>query len=85
MEALGPTYLELAGLRHKYFLLDGERRVTGGVYIWDDAASAAAWHDDAWTERVTATYGHPPRVRSFDVPVEIGDGEIRNLVDQTGE
>ena len=85
MEALAPTYADLAGLRHKYFLLDPQRRVTGGVYVWDDAASAAAWHDAEWTQRVTDTYGQPPRLRSFDVPVEIEGGEIRNLLTHPGE
>jgi hypothetical protein len=82
MEALAPSYVALAGLRHKYFLLDATRTVTGGVYVWNDAASAGAWHDGAWHDRVVDTYGVAPRLSRFDVPVEIDvdAGVVANLV-----
>jgi hypothetical protein len=71
MEALAPTYLAADGLRAKYFLLDDAGTVTGGVYVWDDATSAARWHDDGWWQRVEHTYGVEPRLRGFRVPVTI--------------
>lgn len=32
MEAIAPTCSSLVGLRHKHFVLDADRVVTGGVY-----------------------------------------------------
>jgi hypothetical protein len=73
MEALAPTYLAAKGMRSKYFLLDDTGTVTGGVYVWGDAADAARWHDAAWRQRVLDTYGVEPRLAGFHVPVTMED------------
>ena len=62
------TYRKVRGLLRKQFIIS-ERGTFGGVYLWDSVASAQAWFDDAWSQRVRDTYGNPPTVEWFEVPI----------------
>lgn len=64
-----PQYKTLPGLIRKYFTVG--RTGFGGVYLWKNRASAEAWFNPAWHERVTKTYGSDGEVTYFDVPVAI--------------
>lgn len=76
LEAAGPEYTNLPGLRRKYFLMgDG---LAGGVYEWDCRASAEAFYDPAWYQEMTERYGARPDVRLFDSPA-IADGVAHRL------
>jgi len=71
LESAGPEYAEIPGLLRKYFLVgDG---VAGGVYEWADRALAESFHDAAWRQRMTESYGAPPDVAIFDLPA-VADG-----------
>lgn len=72
----GPEYVNIPGLRRKYFL-SGEG-VAGGIYEWVDGARAAAFHDEAWHADMTRRYGTRPEVRFFDSPA-IADGQAGRL------
>ncbi|MFN9011989.1 MAG: hypothetical protein ACK5XU_08065 [Pseudomonadota bacterium] len=63
-----PTYRKVPGLLRKYFILSDAGRF-GGIYLWQDEASARAWHDQAWQDRVAARYGQPATVEWFDTPI----------------
>ena len=62
------TYRNVDGLLRKHFII-GEGNTFGGVYLWDSMASARAWFNDQWRQRVTDTYGSPPTVEWFEVPI----------------
>jgi hypothetical protein len=62
------TYRNVRGLLRKNFVI-GEEGTFGGVYLWDSLASAEEWLDDRWRQRVTDTYGSPPTVEWFEVPI----------------
>lgn len=62
------TYRKVDGLLRKHFIL-GESGTFGGVYLWDSKASAQTWLDDQWRQRVSDTYGNPPMVEWFEVPI----------------
>ena len=63
-----PTYRAVPGLLRKYFILSDAGRF-GGIYLWQDEASARAWHDAAWQDRVKARFGQPATVEWFDTPI----------------
>ncbi|MEM9301516.1 MAG: monooxygenase [Pseudomonadota bacterium] len=65
LEATAPTYLTIPGLRRKTFLA-GEAHA-GGYYEWNSRASAEAFFDDAWAERMEERYGAVPTVTWFDL------------------
>lgn len=76
-----PAYRRIPGLIRKYYLYDG---VTGGgVYLFEDAASAEAALDDAWLAKVRERYGADPEVRAFEAPV-IVDNQIGAIEDGAG-
>lgn len=62
------TYRNVDGLLRKHFII-GESGTFGGVYLWDSMASAQAWFNNEWRQRVSDTYGSPPTVEWFDVPI----------------
>jgi len=66
LEATAPKYLAIPGLLRKYFVAaPGEG---GGVYEWQDRASAVGYHDDSWRERMRELYGTAPSVEFLDLP-----------------
>jgi hypothetical protein len=62
------TYRNVGGLLRKHFIL-GSHDTFGGVYLWDSKASAQSWFNDQWRKRVSETYGSPPTVEWFEVPI----------------
>jgi hypothetical protein len=62
------TYRNVGGLLRKHFIL-GKHDTFGGVYLWDSKASAQTWFNDQWRQRVSETYGNPPTIEWFDVPI----------------
>ena len=65
-----PLYQNAPGLVRKYFTIS-ETGVFGGIYLWDSAAAAKAYYNDAWHARVLKTYGKPGTVTFYDVPLAI--------------
>lgn len=71
LETAGADYINVPGLRRKYFLSgDG---LGGGVYEWDCRARAEAFYDDAWYATMRERTGAVPDVRLFESPA-IADG-----------
>jgi heme-degrading monooxygenase HmoA len=62
-----PTYQTIKGLLRKHFIISRDGRF-GGVYIWADEASARAWFNPAWQQKVQATYG-AAAIEWYDAPV----------------
>jgi hypothetical protein len=62
-----PVYAAMPKLAHKAYTLSEDRRF-GGLYLWDDRASAERAFDAAWHERVRKTRGVDGDVRILDAP-----------------
>ena len=64
-------------LLRKQFL-KGEGEVVG-LYLWPDRAAAERAHDAAWVERFRTRTGVEPRMRYFEMFMEIDNaaGEVR--------
>jgi hypothetical protein len=62
-----PQYQALAGLRRKYFTLTDDR-LFGGIYLWEDRASADVFFTDVWHANIRRKYGVPGALDVFDAP-----------------
>ncbi|WP_085340258.1 YdhR family protein [Aquidulcibacter paucihalophilus] len=65
-----PTYATTPHLIYKYFT-QGADRSFGGIYLWEDQASAEAHFGPAWHARVTKKYGHDGVVTFLKAPVTL--------------
>lgn len=63
-----PAYRKVPGLLRKHFIVS-DAGTFGGVYLWADEASARAWFNAAWHQRVSQTYGRDARIEWFDTPI----------------
>jgi Putative mono-oxygenase ydhR len=64
-----PQYQRIPGLTFKIFTLARPEGEFGGVYLWQDRASAEAWFTSAWHARVRKERGVEADVRMFDAPL----------------
>ncbi len=62
-----PRFEKIPGLRSKTFTVDAARREAVNLYLWDDAAAAQAFFNDALREQVTQVYGVSPRIEFLSV------------------
>jgi hypothetical protein len=69
-----PRYQMMPGLLKKYFTI-GEGTF-GGVYLFETRAAAQAAFSDAWKAQVVTTYGAPPSVTYFDVPLVLDNAAV---------
>lgn len=68
MRAAIPQYQRIPGLTYKIFSIARPGGEFGGIYLWQDRASAEAWFNPAWHRRVKAERGVDADVRMFDSP-----------------
>ena len=71
MQGTLPEYARLNGLAFKAFSFERQSGDYGGVYYWRDAASAQAWFNPAWFERVKKDRGADGQVRFLEAPLSI--------------
>ena len=71
MRKTTPTYDSLPGLSFKAYAIAQADGHYGGLYLWTDLASARAWFNPAWFERVEKERGAKGQVRFYEVPVAI--------------
>lgn len=64
LHEVAPRFQQIPGLLRKYFIGDG--KTAGGVYVWQDQASANNYLDEGWSQRMAASYGGQPEVAYFD-------------------
>jgi heme-degrading monooxygenase HmoA len=68
MRAALPQYQRIPGLTYKIFSIARPEGEFGGIYLWQDRASAEAWFNPAWYRRVKTERGVDADVRMFDAP-----------------
>jgi heme-degrading monooxygenase HmoA len=73
-----PTYQKIPGLLRKHFTMTSN--TFGGVYVWKDEASAKAWFNTAWHERLRKTYGQDAKIEWFDTPILLPTQNASNAV-----
>ncbi len=72
-----PMYQKTTGLIRKNYLLNEDKNIAGGVYIFDNSNSAYAWFDESRIQWLTERYSNP-EISYFDSPV-IVDNESKNI------
>ena len=66
IRSTAPAYRSVPGLRRKYFM--GNSDVSGGLYEWQDRASAEAFYNEDWWSMFRERYSVVPELRFFDAP-----------------
>lgn len=66
-----PEYAALPGLLFKAYSFEQASGDFGGVYLWQDAASARDWFNAAWHERVLRERGVTAQVTVLDAPLTL--------------
>jgi len=62
-----PEYNAISGLLQKNYAIHNGGTTFGGIYLWQNKASAEAWFTPKWFERVEKTYGAPGKVSYFTI------------------
>jgi Putative mono-oxygenase ydhR len=75
-------YETLAGLQYKIYTFRQTDSQFGGIYLWNDSASAQAWFNPAWFERVRQERGVEGVVRYVDAPVVLDNKKTPNQAGQ---
>jgi quinol monooxygenase YgiN len=65
-----PSFQAMPGLVRKYYTITDDQKF-GGVYLWQDKASADAHYNDEWRARMLKVYGAPADLTYFSVPIVI--------------
>jgi heme-degrading monooxygenase HmoA len=76
-----PEYAKLPGLMFKAFSFERDSSDFGGLYFWRDRASAEAWFNPAWFERVRKERGVEAQVRMFDALASVDNTAGGTLAD----
>ena len=76
-----PQYQNLPGLNYKMFSFARMDGHFGGIYLWRDRASAEAWFNPGWHERVKKTYGAFAAIEWFGTPVLLPSKLADNCID----
>ena len=65
-------------LIRKNYLLDADKGIAGGVYLWRERAHAEKWHGAEFRSRIKEIYGSEPSSQFFETPLVIDNaaGEI---------
>jgi len=79
LEDAVPRYRVIPGLHRKYFL--GNDTHGGGVYEWQDRATAQAFYDAAWFERMRTVYGAVPDIQYFDMHAVVDNDGGTSVID----
>jgi heme-degrading monooxygenase HmoA len=77
LKAAVPEYQQVPGLLRKHFTLS-DTGTFGGVYLWQDEASARAWFSPAWQERVQRTHGQAAKIEWFQTPILLPSADADN-------
>ena len=57
MKASIPEYSAIKGLQRKYYSIEADTGLFGGVYLWENERSARDWWNEAFFMRINKTYG----------------------------
>ena len=69
MRSTAPKYQGLDGLISKFYLLSGDNKKAGGLYLWKSVEKANAWYTAEWYDYIKDGYGEAPSVEYFKAPI----------------
>ena len=64
-EKITKNFQDVPGLHRKQFIWN-ESGEAGGVYLWEDIASARAFYSGPWLNGIIERYGMYPEISYFD-------------------
>lgn len=64
-----PTYQKIPGLLAKFYTVNADS--FGGMYLWQDRASAEAWFTPDFIARSKARSGVEPQIIYFESPIQL--------------
>ncbi len=68
-------YTGFPGLQRKYYLLDEQRRIGGGVYLCDSREAADRLFNAEWRAGIQSKMGIDPQVAYFETPIVIDNAQ----------
>jgi hypothetical protein len=77
--ATAHTYEGVPGLIRKYYGIRPDGGSLVGIYLWESAASAAAFHTADWVAMATRRWGAPPQRQEWETPMVV-ESARRQLV-----
>ena len=69
MRSTVPKYQSLDGLISKFYVLSGDNKKAGGLYLWQSVEKANAWHTPEWYDYIKDAYGEAPSVEYLKAPI----------------
>lgn len=71
-----PTYQKIPGLIRKFYTVNSDS--FGGMYLWQDRASAEAWFTPEFVARSKARSGVEPQIIYFESPIQLDNRAAAN-------
>ena len=82
MHEVAPRWRQESELIRKTFVHDPVTNQAGAFYLWHNRAAAERAHDEAWRQRIHASYGSVPVIRYFDTPLVVDNALGQTIEDQ---
>lgn len=68
-ETTAPKWKVNPDLIRKNYLIDLDRGIAGGVYLWKEKSYAEKWHGPEFQQLVKDTYGAEPNFQYYETPI----------------
>ena len=75
--ATAHTYEGVPGLIRKYYGITPDGAALVGIYLWESAAAAAAFHTADWVAMATERWAVPPQRQEWETPMVVESAERR--------
>ena len=72
-------WLDNPDLIRKYYLIDIDRGIAGGVYLWKEKMHADIWLGAEFRKMVKDNYGDEPLLQFFETPIVL-DNFADNII-----
>ena len=70
-EQTAPKWRNNQDLIRKNYLIDLDRGIAGGVYLWKEKMHAEIWHGAEFRKMVKDNYGEEPTFQFFETPIVV--------------
>jgi hypothetical protein len=77
--ATAHTYEGVPGLIRKYYGIAPDGGSLVGIYLWESAAAAAAFHNADWVAMATRRWQAPPQRQEWETPMVVESAKRRLL------
>ena len=75
--ATAHTYEGVRGLIRKYYGITSDGGSLVGIYLWESAEAADAFHTADWLAMATGRWGAPPQRQEWETPMVVESAERR--------